>query len=187
MHKNKAGDTPLSVVVGVGLDEGPLLNYLLDKEEECVSNLKLLRGGEEEVLIDRPLNTKNSKGLTPLMVACERNNVTMVKELIKRGAVITEDSNGRSPLAIASFCGCLDVAEYLLSLEDGIKLLNKVDSNNCTPLWLAARTGNVKMVKLLIDSDADVTISSGSDGLTPRAVAEKFKKDRVVDYFRQIE
>mmetsp|Transcript_26038 Transcript_26038/g.39009 ORF Transcript_26038/g.39009 Transcript_26038/m.39009 type:complete len:372 (-) Transcript_26038:963-2078(-) len=182
-HKNKAGDTPLSVVVGNGLEgEGSLLCYLLDKEEDCLSNLELR--GEE--VIERPLNAKNSKGLTPLMVACERNNVLMVKELIKRGAIITYDSNGRSPLAIASFCGCLDVAQHLLSLDDGISLLNKTDSNNCTPLWLAARTGNVKMVKLLMDSGADDTITD-SGGFSARSIAEKFKKDRVVDYFTQSE
>lgn len=176
MHKNKAGDTPLSVVIGTGL-EGTILNYLLDREEDFVLKQKL-KGKE---VIDRPLNTKNSKGLTPLMVACERNNVIAVKELIKRGANITEDL-----LTTSSFCGCLDVAEYLLSREDGLQLLNKLDSKNCSALWLAARTGNVKMVTLLVDSGADITIK-GSDGLTPRAVAEKFKKDRVVDYFRQIE
>lgn len=180
--KNKAGDTPLSVAVGAGFEDKCLI-YLLDKEESCISTLKI---GEEE-LRDRPLNTQNSKSLTPLMVACERNNVIIVKELIKRGAAISNDSNGRSPLAVASFCGCHDVVEYLLSLEVGKKMINQNDSNSCTPLWLAARTGDVKMLKMLITAGADVSMKDAKGLLTARGVAEKYKKDKVVEYFKQTE
>ena len=39
-----------------------------------------------------------------------------------------------------------------------------------TPLWLAARTGNLKMTKLLVDACADATIRD-HNSLTPLVVA----------------
>ena len=175
--QNKAGDTPLSVAVGVNSDLS-VMTYLLDAEESCVAS-----GSLNEESICRPLNTKNSKGLTPLMIACERNNVIILKELHKRGSILfTKDPTGRTPLAIASFCGCLDVAEYLLSLEEGKEILDIADNNECTPIWLAARTGNLKMLKLLIQAGAD-TSTKGAEGLSVREVAKKYKKDTIVDYF----
>ena len=94
----------------------------------------------------------------------------------------TCDSKARSPLAVASFCGCKDVVEYLLSNPTSAALINEVDENGCTPLWLAARTGDLAMVKLLIDAGADATIKN-SEGLSPEEVAVKFKKEKVEQYF----
>ena len=192
--ENKAGDTPLSVAVGsnnCGDDGVELLNYLLDKEEECIASI--MKGNDNNNHIHRrPLYNKNSHGLSPIMVACERNSVMILQELIKRGSTGDDvstilkdrDNNGRSPLAVASFCGCFDVAEYLLSSNNG-NMLNETDNNGCTPIWLASRTGNVKMVKLLINAGADVSIK-GVDDLSVLEVAEKYKKDKVVEYFRDI-
>jgi len=93
---------------------------------------------------------------------------------------------GRGPLAVASFCGCDDVVDYLLNRTDPSTLgLNCVDDNECTPLWLAARTGNVTMVKVLVEAGADATITD-KDGLSPQDVASKFKKDKVEEYFTQM-
>lgn len=171
--KNKSGDTLLHVTVSSG-DEGPILKALLDSEDRLLS---------ENDATSRPLGSKNAEGLSPLLVACERNFLNIVKELIKRGAdVSTKDKNDRTPLAIASFCGCVDVMEYLLSIESMKGLLNEKDKNDCTPLWLASRTGNLKMVKILVDAGAESS-HENMDGLTAKAAAEKYFKDKVVDYF----
>jgi ankyrin repeat protein len=143
--KNNSGDTLLHVTVSSGY-EGPLLKALLDCEENLVN---------ENDKDNRPLGSKNAAGLSPLLVACERNFINIVKELIKRGAdVNTTDKNDRTPLAIASFCGCMDVMEYLLSIESVKGLLDAKDTNGCTPLWLASRTGNLKMLVPILHSIA---------------------------------
>ena len=99
---------------------------------------------------------------------------------------------GRSPLAVAAFCGCNDVVGFLL--RRGIALdsssnsslnLNEVDNNECTPLWLAARTGNLSMVKLLVDAGADASMKN-IDGMTPLDVAIKFKKEKVVEFLSRM-
>ena len=174
--KNNSGDTAISVCCSMGFKD--LLHELLGMEERCIRS-GVIKGIQGE----RPLNASNRKGLSPLMIACERNHQSIVEELIKHDASVVGDSKERSPLAIASFCGCYDVAKYLLSLKTFKHLLNQKDVNSCTPLWLAARTGNLKMVKLLLDAGADVLII-GSGGLSVFQVAEKFKKDSVIQYFK---
>ena len=175
MKTNVAGDTPLQVAVGMG--DGEVVKLLLDHEEKMLD----LNDGSTT----RPLHLKNAKGLAPLLVACERNFANIVEELITRGADLsTTDENGRSPIAIASFCGCMDVMDYLLSNKDACKsLLNKRDTNGCTPFWLAARTGNLKMVQCLIAAGADKSLPD-NEGSSPEAVAVKFKKDQVVEYLK---
>ena len=79
----------------------------------------------------------------------------------------------------------VDVVEYLLNETDAKSvLLNESDDNGCTPIWLAARTGNLSMVETLITAGADATITN-NEGLSPQDVAVKFKKDKVEQYFVQ--
>jgi len=202
---NKTGDTPLGICVGCGHD-GPLLNLLLDWEE------KQPRPSEQSnQQQQRPLNATNNNGLTPLLVACERNSASTVEELILRrdASTLICDENGRSPLAVAAFCGCEDVVRMILSLmpmthdkpntnndsvdQDtsrivlGHEMIDHADKLGCTPLWLAARTGNAKMAQILVEAGADVTIqNNGDDGFTPENVAIKFKKEKVNAYFREL-
>jgi ankyrin repeat protein len=167
---NQNGDTPLAVAVGAGhADE--LLDLFLQRDA-CICTTE-----------DRALNMRNKNGLTPLLVACERNLAPIALKLIEAGALPLSDSNGASPLAVAAFCGCDDVVEALLNIEFGKQLLNKQDdSGKCTPLWLAARTGNAKMVRLLLDAGADATLTN-IDGLTPEEAAVKYDKKKVMEVF----
>lgn len=177
---NKNGDTCLGLAVSMASDNDRsrrLIQILLDFEERLA----------KEYCVDgrRPLNCKNVLGLTPLLVACERDNLNLVQVLVSKGADIhTTDKDGRSPLAIASFCGCLEVLDYFLGMEDVSSFINRQDSNGCTPLWLAARTGNVKVVRKLMHAGADATIQNNA-GLSAMDVAEKFQKQQVVDFFQQ--
>ena len=172
---NIGGDTPLKVAVGAGHVE--LVSFLLQVDNEICQKI------ENNDLQSRCINTKNNAGLTPLIVACERNNVDIVKILMEEhGVELTCDAKARSPLAVASFCGCKDVVEYLLSNQTSAALINDVDENGCTPLWLAARTGDLTTMKLLIAAGADATIKN-NEGLTPNDVAVKFNKEKVEQYF----
>ena len=137
---------------------------------------------EEDVMHSKCINLKNNIGLSPLIVACERNLPSIAEILLKHGADLSiKDSKGRNLLAVASFCGCgcNDVVEFLLNkTETPSLLLNETDLNECTPLWLAARAGNVSMVKLLIDAGADATIKNNEELSPQKDVAVKFKKEK---------
>jgi ankyrin repeat protein len=176
---NNSGDTPLKVVVGEGHVE--LVTFLLQIDDEISEKIH-----NSNNLQTKCINTKNNNGLTPLIIACERNNVEIVKILLEYKAdVKTCDAKERNPLAVAAFCGCKDVVEYLLSNSSiATTLINEKDENGCTPLWLASRTGDLAMVQLLIDAGADATLKN-NEGLSPEEVATKFKKEKVQQYFAE--
>jgi ankyrin repeat protein len=181
---NKAGDTPLKVAVAAGHDI-ELLTFLLETDLSLNDSEESLSG--EGLCINR----KNNLGLSPLIVASERNQSSVVELLMKFGAdTHVRDKNGRNILAIASFCGCDDVVRFLISCikqsssESVALLLNDRDDLGCTPLRLAVRTGKLSMVELLINAGADETIAD-EDGLTPKAVASRFKKEKVEEYFNR--
>ena len=77
------------------------------------------------------------------------------------------------------------VESLINKTEASSLLLNAVDLAGCTPLWLAARTGNLSMVTLLMINGANATIKNNED-LTQQDVAIKFKKEKVVNYFAQL-
>lgn len=171
---NKTGDTPLAVAVGAG-HGGELLDILLEWDAK--------KGEGGRISEERALNMRSSNGLTPLLVACERNNAPIAIKLIENGALPLRDSNGATPLAVAAFCGCDDVVTALLNIEFGKELVNVQDeAGGCTPLWLAARTGNAKMVRLLLDAGADAAIKN-NDGLTAEDAAVKYEKKTVMEIF----
>jgi ankyrin repeat protein len=123
------------------------------------------------------LNVPNEKGLTPLLVACERDDVDLCKKLLEKGASLdVQDSNGASPLAVAAFCGNVNVLKEVLL--DKKELLERLNTNGCTPLWLAARAGREEVATLLLDSGADHS-KANNDGLTPMGVAIKYKWEKV--------
>lgn len=209
---NCAGDTALKVAVASGQD-AELLTLLLHVDDQCQEQLDKHRddGNEDAnhvvnrmeddtIMYSKCINRKNKMGLSPLIVACERNQPSSVELLLDHGAdICIRDMTCRSPLAVAAFCGCMDVVELLLNKIDvassssslstatiaSSSLLNDVDNNGCTPLWLAARTGNLSMVKLLVDAGADAT-KKNKDDMSPLDVAVKFKKDAVVEFLSQM-
>ena len=203
---NNSGDTPLKVAVATGQCE-ELISLLLHEDElvdewmttKHAATTTTTTTANSDAIQSKCINRKNEAGLSPLIVACERNLPSIVELLLKHDADISiQDSKGRNPLAVAAFCGCDDVVDFLLNKannnnDDGDAataittcLLNGTDDNGCTPLWLAARTGNLSMVKVLMDAGADCTIVNNDD-MTPYNVAVKFKKDKVVEWFEERE
>lgn len=185
---NDAGDTPLKVAVASGQGE-EMLRLLLEADESCDEHATTTTGSSNGPDGDdarrKCIDRKNGAGLSPLIVACERNLPSAVGLLVDHGAdPSVTDSRGRNALAIASFCGCADVVERLLGDPRlGARLLDGGDDGGCTPLWLAARTGNLAVVELLAGAGADASIADANEGLTPEGAAVKFKKERVVEYF----
>lgn len=214
---NHAGDTPLQVAVASGHVELVTMLLKVDKSNNIMCHhdnneittqdtATTTSGGVEEIMDDECLlsnsiiNVKNEKGLSPLIVACERNYVEIVKLLLNHNNntdTNIRDTNGRSCLAVASFCGCIDVVTYLLEEDErerGVEeitaatttsLINAIDNHGRTPVWLAARTGNLAMTQLLVNAGADVTLSD-NDIVTPLDVAVKYKKERVIEYLSSL-
>ena len=127
------GDIPnsveLSKMESFGLD---FFNFLI---HEGISR-NILSGAPEE------LRKANSKGQTPLLIACKQGRLEFAKWLYSAGAaedVRTADSNGNTPMLIACLNGHLEVAQWLFgagAAED----VRTADINGRTPMYLACQS-----------------------------------------------
>ena len=121
---------------------------------------------------------------TPLHLACDTEQLEMVKCLIKNGADLYHvDKYDSTALMIASNRGYDDIVQYLLDLDDGSNhLLNAVNNNGSTALHEAAYLGRLNTVKLLLE-EHHAKIVKDNDGYTPLTMAGIGNEEEVVKYF----
>src|SRR6516225_7230495 len=125
---------------------------------------------------------------TPLMWAAYRNDVRMVRLLLKHGADPNQSTYFGNPLSHACWNDSFEAAELLLSRGADVKARDTVA--NFTPLHWAAGTesGRSRLIKLLLANGADPNATGGEPvgafGLvpqTPRLIAEKRGRTAVVE------
>jgi ankyrin repeat protein len=108
------------------------------------------------------------------------------------------DESRDTPLHIAATCGNLGAIEPLLRAVLMGKVaaaerlvaaganVNLADKFHTTPLHMAVMRKNLQMVKLLVESGADVNVSETSDGcMTPLFMAQTYKATAIAAYLRQ--
>ncbi|KAJ3310608.1 hypothetical protein HDU76_003337 [Blyttiomyces sp. JEL0837] len=99
-----------------------------------------------------------TKYTTLLCMAARCGSMNVAKLLVSMGAkVYGFDVNGISPLHVAIVASQIDMIRFLASVGDPI-LLSKCPNvkSGVTPLSLAASLGNIKLVKILLSSGADI-------------------------------
>lgn len=126
----------------------PLLFSLhQDIKQEEVASFLLRRGANP--------NVANTRGWTPLMLACRYNLPDIAKMLVESGAQLNARNNeGFTPLALASLHGPPDLVELLLKKGASIELA--VD--DWTPLMIAARYGRTEVLRVLLQCGAKVDV-----------------------------
>jgi len=88
------------------------------------------RTGDKEVIAEFiaagfPINAKNTKGYTALMIATYHGRKAVVKELLIQGANVCEqDKRGNTALMAAIFRGELSIAKHLLSYQCDTESVN---------------------------------------------------------------
>jgi len=167
-----------STVPGPGLDE---LDFVTTVKRNTA--LQMLLSGRKDLvphalqlLPASKVNTATPAGLTPLMLACLREDVAVVKLLIETGASIDWRNPGPergcleanpeqqhwTALHYATMIGNYDVVRLLLekgaSVEGNIDL--DLDILTETPLQLAAAAGRVEIVELLLSFGASPFLST---------------------------
>lgn len=108
--------------------------------------------GELADLLDQglPVNLRNDKGDTLLMLAAYNGNGPAIDVLLDRGAdPDLANDKGQVPLAGAAFKGDLPLAKQLL--ERGAA----VNAGDRTPLMIAAMFDRVAIAEVLLDHGAD--------------------------------
>ncbi|CAH0047213.1 unnamed protein product [Clonostachys solani] len=104
-------------------------------------------------------------GETALHAAAAGGYLDIVKLLVEAGANSKAAmKNGRVPLHLACAGGWLDIAEYLLA--DCPEQFHAVDCNGFTPLHLASQSGNLTLIRLLLDYDAFTIVSVNKSAST---------------------
>jgi uncharacterized protein len=102
------------------------------------------------------INDASTSGETALMHACIKGNLSLVQQLLGRGARINHP--GWTPLhyvASADQEHSLTIARILLERH---AYIDAESPNKSTPLMLAAQYGSQDMVQLLLDAGADVQL-----------------------------
>jgi len=122
------------------------------------------------------VNTPNQQGMSPLMVACLREDVSVVKVILETGASIdfrnpgnekaTEHSSPEqqywTALHYATMTGNYDVVRLLLEKGANVEGCVELDEDICTetPLQLASASGKVEIVELLLSFGSSPFLST---------------------------
>ncbi len=170
--EKKVENNYLHIAVARGNPE--IVSLLINKKDE--------KGNR---LID--INAKNTKGFTPLHSAICNDSDKIVKLLLESGADCTltldrEDSRGCLHMAASSRNP--ETVRLLLEQKDekGNRLLdiNAKNSGGWTPLMMAAKEGNLKILNLLIDKGANLLEqdSNGNTALISAMFSKKIKNEQ---------
>jgi hypothetical protein len=103
------------------------------------------------------INSKIIFNETPLMIACEKNNLRLVERLIDRGAVLENKTLiGKTALFYAIHKNNLSIVNFLISRGANLNVINEYGT---TPLILAIRNNSKDIVYELINNGANVNLT----------------------------
>ena len=145
-----------------------------------MENATKATGGDNDLMVDVE-NAMKNPGLymnellggmmTPLMLACNRNHMGVVKRLVKAGASLdVRNPKGRTALMVASQEEHVEVAEYLLQAGASLEL---EDSSGVSALGFAANKGNCELVEAFLKAGANVKSRQGSSAVHGAAASGK--------------
>ena len=128
-----------------------------------------------------PTNIKGRNGVSPLHVACQKGNLSLIRTLICDYHVNLNDKDSFSdtPFISALVCGRDEVMLVLIS-EFGCDPTNIKSRNGLSPLHVACEKGNLSLVRTLIrDYHADLN-DKDRFGKTPFILALENERDEVM-------
>lgn len=140
--------------------------------------MKYLLGAER---ID--VNIKNNRGNTALIIAAFNDRPSYAKKLIEKGANI-KAKNHRKRTAWQEAANLRKLKMMKVLLEKGDNINQVTGAHGWCALHTAVEKNDSKMVSWLIEKKAktDIKIKSGGNkGLTPRELAEKLNREKLLN------
>lgn len=117
---------------------------------ELISDLLI-----NDLVVENYLDSVNAKNYTPLQLALQVEDISILKLLIKAGAFVdVTDAEGNFLLHVATLCKESEEIQKLL-IKAGANVNAKNDHGD-TPLFWAVRAENENLFRLLINFGADV-------------------------------
>ncbi|KAH8810177.1 ankyrin repeat-containing domain protein, partial [Flagelloscypha sp. PMI_526] len=132
-----------------------------------------------KALLAEGVNPNDWEGTSPLLTACVKRNLKIVKLLLQSDFDFTQNAQfPHSPLLIACGSGDTDIVQHLL--EAGFDANLRASSHGETSLHLASQFGRVEIVRLLLEYGAR-TNEIDSKMRSPLDVARQYSHWEVVD------
>ena len=138
------------------------------------------------------IHAKDRQGNTPLVLACQAENLELASMLTVAGAdVSVANEQGDMPLLIACKAGNLGLAKMLKDAGADVSVA-AISSNRRsvgvirggdTPLLMACRAGNFELAEMLKDAGAKVSVAN-EQGDTPLLVASAARNLRLATMLR---
>ena len=126
------------------------------------------------------INSTNTMGFSPLILACYRGNTDVAKFLIDH----VKDVNYRSPEGTALAGLCIRYhKELAVALLEKNADPNIADANGTTPLIWAVKTGNEELVKLLLKFGAKKD-QPDHMGIKPFEYAVQTQKENIINLLK---
>jgi len=126
-------------------------------------------------------NFQKENGWTPLLVACGRGFVNIVKVLFARELIQINqaNNNGATPLLMACQNNHVKVVSLLLAKKE--IQINQARDDGATPLNIACQQGHVKVVKALLARKEIQINKPMNNGATPLIVASYLGNSSIVE------
>jgi len=135
-----------------------------------------------DVFVSNPkvIDSMDSRGFTPLILACYRGNVSVAIEIIKNTHLLDYASPNGTALAATVMSGKIELANELLKNKANP---NIADSNGVSPLMLAIQFQKTEFVELLIKYGASKTeIDKSGKSVFEYAIFSK--NEQIINQFK---
>lgn len=191
---NRRGDTPLIVAAYMGhseilqllLAEGADVNHQTTNKKFTALHFACFRGHKHivEILLENNcrIETKDSDGRTPLLLAALQGNMDMMSLLIEKGATLDiQDNEGYTPLLTCIKMLHFSCVEELIRIGADITMRTKSGDNMLT---LAAKAESVEMLSLVSIHSIE-TLAESSIRRKALKYAKKSKNKGVLEFLSQ--
>lgn len=102
------------------------------------------------------VNLASRQNETPLMMACIKGHLDLVRRLIKMGADVNRE--GWTPLHYAASADTPQTLDIVKLLLEESAYIDAASPNGSTPLMIAAQYSSEAVVKLLLQEGADIML-----------------------------
>ena len=157
-------------------------------ENDSIAKLKsLVKEGADitkPILIGEEYDLEEYDEISPLFYAIRKYaSLELIEFLLEAGAdLLQRDEEGVSALDIAIKFKRKDVIKYCL--DKGFEVNTTTRKSGITPVMLAACFSDIEMMKLLIESGADLN-SADRAGMTPKDYAKKLGQKKMTEYLHE--